>query len=550
MTKDHLTDQDLKFTTDIAYLDLDILNKNMRFGKGPYSVGKLLNVDVDGRPDKIPQEHFDKLVAGKNTYGDKIVSLDHTKVDQLPDYALEDWKVVKTFDRNKPGQSGLYAVVLDTPQGLVVSFRGSEPPSELQNIQQDWLGADMGLLAGDLTAQQEDAEKFMDELKEEGYFDKYDNITFTGHSLGGNLAEHATFYAAQIDVLDRIKRTVSYDGPGFTDEYIKDHQKYIDMVKVANIDMDHYQQSLVGGLLQRVDGIDYQYAELKKDGFAQHGTQYVKFDGEGNVVVTDQPDAFSTAFSKYITSPFSQGMDRLIGPKAASILVSGLAALSAGAFKIGKVMYKDGKFTTTGKIVIAAIAVGLVVSVIAFPEVLFAAVATVVINLVRSVITTMVRVIVYDFVMDRLEALRDYLVEELFPQIVDSVVKKLHEMGRWAQKEIEDFHNMLMNAYNTVFGGLKNLFGSGQKAHATPHIKLDTSRLHTYADRLESVKGRLSSIDSDLNVLYLTEGLMDIINLAIAENLPTKGQMNRLIDYLRDTASAFETAESRIISRF
>jgi len=51
-----------------------------------------------------------------------------------------------------------------------------------------------------------------------------------------------------------------------------------------------------------------------------------------------------------------------------------------------------------------------------------------------------------------------------------------------------------------------------------------------------------------LNILYLTEGCLDIINLAIAENLPTKSQMNQVINYLQDTATEFEAAEDRIMS--
>lgn len=95
---------------------------------------------------------------------------------------------------------------------------------------------------------------------------------------------------------------------------------------------------------------------------------------------------------------------------------------------------------------------------------------------------------------------------------------------------------------------LNGLFSINKNINLSSRIKVDTYKLRHFAERLESVKTRISSVDSDLNVLYLTEGLLDIINLAIAENLPSKGQMNKVINYLQDTAKEFEAAEKRIMS--
>ena len=43
---------------------------------------------------------------------------------------------------------------------------------------------------------------------------QYDNITVTGHSKGGCLAQHVTVHCG-----DKIDRCVSFDGQGFNDEY-------------------------------------------------------------------------------------------------------------------------------------------------------------------------------------------------------------------------------------------------------------------------------------------------------------------------------------------
>lgn len=51
---------------------------------------------------------------------------------------------------------------------------------------------------------------------------EYEEITVTGHSKGGNMAQFAA-----ITCNDNVKRCVSYDGQGFGEEFIKSHRKEI-----------------------------------------------------------------------------------------------------------------------------------------------------------------------------------------------------------------------------------------------------------------------------------------------------------------------------------
>lgn len=52
--------------------------------------------------------------------------------------------------------------------------------------------------------------------------DKYDNITITGHSKGGNMAQYCTVLMG-----DEIDRCVSFDGQGFGDEFLRKYAKEI-----------------------------------------------------------------------------------------------------------------------------------------------------------------------------------------------------------------------------------------------------------------------------------------------------------------------------------
>ena len=54
----------------------------------------------------------------------------------------------------------------------------------------------------------------------------YENITVTGHSKGGNMAQYVTVMGG-----DRIKECVSYDGQGFSDDFT---EKYEEEIKAAS----------------------------------------------------------------------------------------------------------------------------------------------------------------------------------------------------------------------------------------------------------------------------------------------------------------------------
>ena len=543
-----LSDQDLKFATDLAYLDLGLLHEHMpmSYGKGPHSVKDLFQFPADGAC--YPQEYFDGLIDGKDTFGDNIISLDAGKINRMSPEAL-DWKVVKTYDHNNEKDSGFYGVVIDTGEGLVVTFRGSEAPTELQNIHQDWLNADIALLEGQLTEQQKEVNQFLDELKAEGYFEQYDNITFAGHSLGGNLAEHGTFYAAEIGVIDKLDRTISYDGPGFAQEYLDEHQANIQKA-TDSVQMDHIEQSLVGGLLQKVPGIDYMFADLIGKGPVQHGTENVHYDENGKIIEGRQ-----TALAAILT-PFTQGIDRLTGPLGASIMTTALVGLTTAAWWVKDALVdENGNLTTVGKGIVTTLGVGLAALLVKVGPIALVAAAVPLAQMALTALTIGVvfvaSVIAYEFIMDAIEAVEAFVghvITVLIPQMLTQLADTIASFANWSGKQLAEFGSLLASGFKAMVAGLSNLFGGIPKAVASTHIRVDTYKLRYYADRLESVRSRISSVDSNLNVLYLTEGFLDIINLAIAENLPTNGQINKVINYLEDTASDFDGAEGRIMT--
>lgn len=55
----------------------------------------------------------------------------------------------------------------------------------------------------------------------------YENYATSGHSLGGNLSAHAGLTAPE-EMRNKITQCYSFDGPGFSNEYIAEHQDEIE----------------------------------------------------------------------------------------------------------------------------------------------------------------------------------------------------------------------------------------------------------------------------------------------------------------------------------
>lgn len=204
------------------------------------------------------------------------------QLDQYDIHECERWVIKAVDDQNK--EYGFYGCLIDTRDGeAILGFRGSENFDSGQVVH-DWLEADFGLLNNPETKQQQLAAEFTQRVNEE-YGNYYNNYNFAGHSLGGNLAEHATITAP--DGMP-INRCVSYDGPGYSDEYIAAHGSQI---KKRGQYIDHYQYSVVGALLTPLPGTNYRTIDANdpenEEGlgkyFGRHSMKNIQFDRDGNV---------------------------------------------------------------------------------------------------------------------------------------------------------------------------------------------------------------------------------------------------------------------------
>lgn len=225
-------DMQMIMASQIAYIDFD--KEAVKSGK--YTVGELLDVEA--------------------SKGNEKAILLNKRLAETPGVSdCRNWKLVDIRDDNQKGNilgSGMYGCLIETgDRDAIVAFRGSESDGRLKWFK-DWIVADLGLLNNESTLQQKMAKKYMSDIYKK-YGNKYDSFDVTGHSLGGNLAEHATITAPD-GMKEKINRCVSLDGPGFSNKYIEEHQKEISSLK-KNI--DHYQWSIIGSLLNPIEGTNY-----------------------------------------------------------------------------------------------------------------------------------------------------------------------------------------------------------------------------------------------------------------------------------------------------
>jgi hypothetical protein len=180
----------------------------------------------------------------------------------------------------------MYACMLDTGnKEALIAFRGSESDTK-ENAVKDWGASDLGLFNSRLTTQQRAAEKYARDL-----FRIYGNTytySTTGHSLGGNLAEHVA-----VTIPEKMRSCfsccVNLDGPGYSAAYILAHAREIEVMKGHIV---HDKWSLVGALLHPLPGTvcrtvraetPEKKGSLRSLGW-RHDTNNVVFDRDGNLM--------------------------------------------------------------------------------------------------------------------------------------------------------------------------------------------------------------------------------------------------------------------------
>jgi len=279
------TDENMRAFSQIAYADFTKAYEYLQATEG----GTSFSIN-------------DLMIAAKAI--DPKVNLDMLYC--LTDEQKTNWRIGAVHDTNS--KNGFYGCIIETGDGnAALAFRGSESKDNPDNIVHDWMSSDAGLLGSPQTRQHMEVDRFLNKYKDQ--INGYDNISLTGHSLGGNLSDYATLVSHRYGFDGKIDRSVNLDGPGFSDEFIKLH--LTDILRM-NGKMEHVKWSWCGGLLLDLPGVKSREVKVSDDAnrkddvnhdyLTRHDTKYLVFDENGNLVEGKREfgDYFLDAFSDLI----------------------------------------------------------------------------------------------------------------------------------------------------------------------------------------------------------------------------------------------------------
>lgn len=466
--------------------------------------------------EKIIKKISNDLNNGKSVEGCRMTKEEWCALIKVieNEHALLDYKVQNYENDPRTGMRvSCFVDDVDNPMDVTIVFRGTSGDYE-------WHDNGEGAYCSD-TAQQKLAAEYVNNLPAE--YGK--NMTVTGHSKGGNKAQYVTI------VTNRIDKCVSYDGQGFSQEFIEKYKEQIS-TKAKRIVSISASNDYVNCLLYPIAGTrKYVETEEQKD-FLNYHKPNILIDENGRLRKSTEQSLFSRFIMEYTTYMISN-----LDEPERSITVDGLIALLEKGDKesIVQSIYASGNalsylddfmFNYIGEKY--GLSVELIITYLA--------------------VLACPYLFIDDFARAGKKVLDD--IENRVWNYVDEVAKKLKGFGQKATEYANKFKSAMVKFINNIKNLYNRNFNTGYMyASANPQIGLDTCNLRYYAQRIQSVNYRISNLDSRLDSLYWKVGLLDLWNLLQADILVNYSwRLSRCVSYLNETANDFDAVESNLIN--
>lgn len=141
-------------------------------------------------------------------------------------------------------------------------------------------------------------------------------------------------------------------------------------------------------------------------------------------------------------------------------------------------------------------------------------------------------------------------VPEAAQRFLDVIVATYDRVKNYISGVKDSIKSFIGKMGAAVKNWFRNNFNSGYKyANSNPLITLDTYKLRSYAQRLQSINRRINNLDRRMDGLYWQVGLLDLWNLMQADILTGYSwRLVRCAGYLNDTANDFDSVESSLIN--
>ena len=375
------------------------------------------------------------------------------------------------------------------------------------------------------------------------------DITGGGHSKGGGDFEYAYLFCDD-EVRKRIVKGYVYDSPGLTKEVLGHTDYYEDYQRITDGSFVCPQDSIIGQLLHESDNAIF--VESVESGFNQHDPYSWEIDSSSNSFKL-YPGG-QTKFSRYIDDAIDKAVVGMTQEERETFFefVSYLLYNNGhgeGIDGLGKLFSdnwenEDGSFNWYKLNEILEIISADWNSMTPEEQEKF----------LDSLGTAVVAfaVTAYDYAEEEL----DKWIEEQKARFKEKVEDAWMATKNWISEKRKEVKNFLSNVYTSitvaidkVMQWIRNYSPSGVYASLNTTIKLDTYRLRNYAQRIQNVNRRINNLDSRLDSLYWKVGLLDLWDLMQADLMTGYSwRLLRCVSYLNDTASDFDTVETRLIS--
>ncbi len=265
-----MIDEELLLLDSLAYykeLSDDSLN---------VAIGDFINNKNDNTDPQKYVTYFDNTLWYKDGEGmDNIIDLVNSN-PALSSLVIVYPKIKKDDTTSSvclvdPATNDVYVIYCGNYENLYYRYKEDDIGTWIENV--------VGSVEAD-TAEQKRALDFYEEsieaareyLKEKGFLEKDENerykkslnITVSGHSAGGNQAQYVTVAykrSENYDANNDITKCVSFDGQGFSDEFLEKYKKEISLC-AGKITSYCPTTSIVGAMMNPIPGIKQVFIDV------------------------------------------------------------------------------------------------------------------------------------------------------------------------------------------------------------------------------------------------------------------------------------------------
>lgn len=516
-----VTEVDKAILSELVYLNIKNntdLNKSLL--SGTLTVGELVNTY------KNAFESSFKEVEGQFKTKEQFEAFKHA-IESLSQDSSKyyHWKISHIDDDN--ATTGFVAYTFEPEPGQAVfAFRGSEDIAK-KEFRNDWKNN------ASTSYEAESVQQYKARLYMESQAKRYNNITVTGHSLGGNLALYATLTATS-EIQQKIANCSTFNAPGFNKEFTITYQHSI-----------QHMRGKIQEFQNRYDSVSSLFYNPTKpiiiETSAQKGTLPDLFNMDHHALkhlVNDngtfiRDSVQSKEFEYRMLSNLTQGIQKLPNPMLYETVELIFAVWNGDIDKV-QLMKTAGILAATN-VPQTMITVGAMLKAV---EITFVATA--------FVTAAQIAAEVVDEKIVQFKTWVTHKFDDLFEQAgLGAILKeRFHDFKQRVYAEVHDIVSRVSKFVKDSWPTWK------QSGIQHEDIRVNMMELRNWASRLQAVQNQIMHVDRRLDTLASLVDWQQRISVTwIDYKVGYNQDLRRCIDYLHRAADELEQCERTITQK-